>query len=74
MPDECELLMLAAPYRDEFGQLYRIFEPCALSTSEEEKENVKAAYSIALSKGLPVVLSADFKDWNEVIAELDFLG
>ncbi len=69
-----ELLLLAAAQQDCFGQWYKMQLPCAGCPDENRRNALRQAYREACARGIPIVLAGDFASWDEVTAELAFLG
>ena len=65
------LLLLSASMSDKFGQCYAANKPVYTSAAKDE---LKTFYDIAVEKNIPVVTSASYKNWDEVICDLMFLN
>lgn len=70
LPDNTSLLMLSAPEHDVLGQLYPFCKPISGSTEEAE---LTEAYKAAEQKNIPVILAAEYQNWDEVITDIEIL-
>jgi hypothetical protein len=68
--DRADLLMLSAPERDQYGQMYPVQSPISGSTWAGR---LQQACRQARAKGIPVVLCAGYPDWDAVTADLSLL-
>ena len=64
------LLLLSSAISDKFGQYYAVSKPVCLSAL---KDDLKSCYDIAVGKDIPVVMSASYDNWDEVVYDLFFL-
>ncbi|MCL2518261.1 MAG: hypothetical protein FWF15_06825 [Oscillospiraceae bacterium] len=64
------LLMLSSALVDKFGQCYSVNNPVY---SSADKDELKSCYGIVSENNIPIVLSAAYEDWDEVISDLEFL-
>lgn len=65
------LLMLSSAMSDKFGQRYAVNKPVY---SSQLKDELKSCFDIACEKNIPIVMSAEYNNWDEVICDLIFLN
>lgn len=74
LPECAELLLLSDIKTDMFGQKYAAQTPMNSSVGASERiDKLRAAYKAAKTKGIPIALVADYKDWDAVIDDLTVL-
>lgn len=69
IPDTAELLLLSSPKRDFIGHVYPMNLP--LYNSQETKLSQWA--KIAHTKNIPIALTAQYTNWDEVISDIEWL-
>lgn len=67
---QADLLMLSAPAADAFHQLYPMNKPIRGSAWADQLKN---ACRLARDRGIPVMLCAEYQDWDDVMADLAVL-
>ncbi|MCL1794107.1 MAG: hypothetical protein FWG34_09575 [Oscillospiraceae bacterium] len=65
------ILMLSSSMSDKFGQYYAVNKPVC---SSDFKNELKSCFEIASKKNIPIIMSASYDCWDEVIYDLIFLN
>jgi len=68
LPEEAGLVLLADIHRDILGQAYAMYRPIS---GGENEATLRSVFREAKAKEMPIVLNAEYSDWDQVIQDLE---